>query len=223
VSPRAAALLHCDVTLRLAVLGDSIAFGAGASRASETPAYRLVAVLAAAGVPAEPRVFAVPGAVSADLAAQVERARAWRPDIAVIVVGANDLTRLVPPDRAAAALGSAVRELTSAGVRVVVAPAPDLSVVPHVPPPFRAIVRLGSQTLRRAQIRAAGRHGALVADPEGTTSAAFARDTSLFSGDRFHPSGAGYGVIAAALAPVVVQAALEAPRPVPRDQDAEAG
>jgi lysophospholipase L1-like esterase len=215
--------LHGDVTLRLAVLGDSIAFGIGASRASETLASRLVAALASAGVPAESRVFAVPGAVSADLAPQVKRARAWRPDVAVVVVGANDLTRLVPPDRAAAALGSAVRELTSAGASVVVAPAPDLSVVSHVPPAFRAIVRLGSQALRRAQVRAAGRQGALVADPEGTTSAAFVRDPSLFSADRFHPSGAGYGVIAAALGPVVVQAAREARRPAPRGQDAEAG
>jgi lysophospholipase L1-like esterase len=215
--------LHGDVTLRLAVLGDSIAFGIGASRASETLASRLVAALATAGVPAESRVFAVPGAVSADLAPQVERARAWRPDVAVVVVGANDLTRLVPPDRAAAALGSAVRELTSAGASVVVAPAPDLSVVPHVPPAFRAIVRLGSQALRRAQVRAAGRQGALVADAEGTTSAAFVRDPSLFSADRFHPSGAGYGVIAAALGPAVVQAARQARRPARRGPDAEAG
>jgi lysophospholipase L1-like esterase len=215
--------LHGTVTLRLAVLGDSVAFGTGASRISEAPAHRLAAALAAAGVPAVPRVFAVPGAVSADLPAQVERARAWRPDVAVVVVGANDLTRLVPPDRAAAALGSAVRELTSAGVRVVVAPAPDLSVVPNVPPALRAIVRLGSQVLRRAQVRAAIQQGALVADAEGTTSAAFARDPSLFSADRFHPSGAGYGVIAAALAPVVVQAARDASRQAGRDRDAEAG
>jgi lysophospholipase L1-like esterase len=211
------------VTLRLAVLGDSVAFGTGASRASETPAHRLVAALTTAGIPAEPRVFAVPGAVSADLAAQVERARAWRPDVAVVVVGANDLTRLVPPDRAAAALGSAVRELRSAGARVVVAPAPDLSVVPHVPPAFRAIVRLGSQALRRAQVRTATQQGAQVADAEGTTSAAFARDLSLFSADRFHPSGAGYGVIVAALAPAVVQVAREALGSARRDRGAEAG
>jgi lysophospholipase L1-like esterase len=223
VEIRGEASLHGHVTLRLAVLGDSVAFGVGASRASETLAHRLVAALATAGVPAEPRVFAVPGAVSADLAAQVERARAWRPDVAVIVVGANDLTRLVPPDRAAAALGSAVRELRSAGVRVVVAPAPDLSVVPHVPPAFQAIVRLGSQALRGAQVRAAAHQGAYVADAEGTTSAAFARDPALFSADRFHPSGAGYGLIAAALAPVVVEAAREAARQAGRDRDAEAG
>jgi lysophospholipase L1-like esterase len=62
-----------------------------------------------------------------------------------------------------------------------------------------------------------------VADAEGTTSAAFARDPALFSADRFHPSGAGYALIAAALAPVVVEAAREAARQAGRDRDAEAG
>ena len=209
--------------LRLAVLGDSVAFGTGASRVCETPANRLVAALAAAGITAESRIFAVPGAVSADLPPQVERARHWGPDVAVVVVGANDLTRLVPPDRAAAALGSAVRDLTSAGVRVVVAPAPDLSVVPHVPPAFRPIVRAGSEALRRAQIHIATQLGALVADAEGTTSAAFTRDPRLFSGDRFHPSGAGYAVIVSALAPIVVEAAQDALRAPERRRDAEAG
>jgi lysophospholipase L1-like esterase len=214
---------HGPVTLRLAVLGDSIAYGTGASQALETPAERLAAALAAADIPAEPRVYAVPGAVSADLAAQVARARTWTPGVAVVLVGANDLTRLVPPGRAAAALGTAVRELTAGGARVVVAPAPDLSVVPHVPPAFRAIVRAGSEALRRAQIRTATQLGALVADAEGATSAAFARDPALFSADRFHPSGAGYAVIVSALAPVVVQAARDVLRRSERGRDAEAG
>src|SRR3712207_8009081 len=58
------------------------------------------------GVRAQTRVFAVPGARSADLARQVQAAKLWQPDVAVIVVGANDLTRLVPPDRAGAQLGA---------------------------------------------------------------------------------------------------------------------
>jgi lysophospholipase L1-like esterase len=98
-------------TLRLAVLGDSIAYGTGATRGADTLGPRLVAALEAVGVRVEHRVFAVPGAVSADLAVQVERARAWRPQLVVVVIGANDLTRLVPPERAAAALGVAVRTL----------------------------------------------------------------------------------------------------------------
>ena len=194
-------------TLRLAVLGDSIASGTGAARTADTLGPRLVAALEAAGVRAEHRVFAVPGAVSADLPAQVERVRAWRPQLAVVVIGANDLTHLVPADRAASALGAAVRALRGAGAQVVLAPAPDLSIVPHVPPFLREIVRAGSAVLRSAQVRVVRAEGGLVADADGATSAAFASDPGLFSADRFHPSSAGYAVIARALAPVVEDAA----------------
>jgi lysophospholipase L1-like esterase len=193
--------------LRLAVLGDSIAYGQGAARTADTPGPRLVAALAAAGIEAEHRVFAVPGAVSADLARQVERARAWRPHLAVVVVGANDLTRFVPPEQAAASLGAASAALRALGAQVVLAPAPDLSIVPHVPPFLREIVRAGSGVLRAAQVRAVRTEGGLVADADGATSTAFAADPRLFSADRFHPSSAGYAVIVAALAPVVADAA----------------
>jgi lysophospholipase L1-like esterase len=89
----------------------------------------------------------------------------------------------------------------------VLAPAPDLSIVPHVPPVLREIVRAGSALMRSAQVRVVRAEGGLVADADGTTSAAFAADSRLFSADRFHPSSAGYAVIADALAPVVEDAA----------------
>jgi lysophospholipase L1-like esterase len=191
------------MTLRLAILGDSIAYGIGATRSQDNLAHLLAADLAAAGVAATPRVFAVPGARSSGLAAQVRSARAWRPDLAVIVIGANDLTRLVPPAQAAADLGTAVRELRAAGTETIVAPAPDLSVIPHVPVALRGIVQLGSARLREAQAAAVRAAGGRIADPDGIASAAFARDPALFSADRFHPSSAGYAVIAAAVAPAV--------------------
>ncbi|HEV2087662.1 MAG TPA: SGNH/GDSL hydrolase family protein [Cryptosporangiaceae bacterium] len=195
------------MTLRLALLGDSIGYGIGAARTDDTLAPRLAADLARYGRPSQTRVFAMPGARSADLAAQVVRAVPWRTDIAVIVIGANDLTRLVPVAQAAGQLRRAVRSLRAAGAQVVVAPAPDLSVLPHVPPVMRELVQTGSRLLRQAQLDATIAEGGRVADVEGTTSAAFARDRSLFSGDRFHPSSAGYAMIADALAPAVRAAA----------------
>ncbi|MBB4742278.1 lysophospholipase L1-like esterase [Actinoplanes octamycinicus] len=88
--------------MNFAVLGDSIAYGQGASRDADTVAARLSDTLTRADVPNHTRVFAVPGARSADLAAQVVRATSWSPDLALIVIGANDLTRFVPaPDAAA--------------------------------------------------------------------------------------------------------------------------
>lgn len=198
------------MTLRLAVLGDSIAHGVGAGHPDHTLASRITAALRVQGVSMHSQVFAVPGARSADLARQVDRVLAWAPQVALVVVGANDLTHLVPAEAAAAGLRSAVRRLRLVGAEVVVAPAPDLSIVPHVPPALRPVVREGSAALRRAQVRVTLEEGGRVADEDGSTSSAFAEDRSLFSGDRFHPSSSGYGVIAASLLPVVHMAALAA-------------
>jgi lysophospholipase L1-like esterase len=199
------------VTLAFAVLGDSIAYGQGASRPTDTVGARLAAELTGSGTPTEVRVFAVPGADSRALANQVQRATtAWTPSVALIIIGANDVTHFVPPQRAAALLGDAVRALRAAGAEVVVAPAPDLSVVPWVPEQMRLVVRAGCQSLRQAQTRAALAAGARVADIGGSSSAGFAADPGLFSADRFHPSSKGYAVIAAALAPAVHAAAAAA-------------
>jgi lysophospholipase L1-like esterase len=195
------------VTLRLAVLGDSIAAGQGASRREDTLAERLRRGLAEAGVDASTQVFAVSGARSRDLRGQVTRAIAWEPDLAVVVIGANDVTHRTPPQQAAQELAETVRRLRGAGAEVVVAPAPDLSAVPHVPPAMRAAVRAASHGLRRRQIEAAAAEGARIADADATTSGAFDADATLFSADRFHPSSAGYAVIAGQLLPHVLDAA----------------
>ena len=97
--------------VRLAILGDSIAYGLGASRSQDTLGARLARALADHGYDVTVEVFAVSGARSADLARQVDRAVAWTAEVAVLVVGANDLTHLVPPDRAVADFGEAVRRL----------------------------------------------------------------------------------------------------------------
>ena len=104
--------------LRLLVLGDSIAHGTGARRPEDTLGHRLSAALSADGFDVDLRVLAVPGAVSADLAAQVRRAESFDPDLAVVVIGANDLARFVPPEQATAALAAAVRALRARGTDV---------------------------------------------------------------------------------------------------------
>jgi lysophospholipase L1-like esterase len=202
--------LSIGVTLAFAVLGDSIAYGQGAARPADTVAGRLSVDLAAAGIITDVRVFAVPGARSHSLAGQVRQATTWTPGLALIIVGANDLTHFVPPRQAGAQLGEAVRALRAAGAEVVVAPAPDLSVVPWVPPQMRAAVRAASVALQQAQTGAALAAGARVADIGGVSAAGFAADAGLFSADRFHPSSAGYAVISAALAPTVRAAASAA-------------
>lgn len=196
-------------TLRLALLGDSIAWGQGAARSDDTIGPRLARQLRDRGVEPALRVLAVPGARSDALAAQVRRATTARVDVALVVIGANDLTHFVPPRYAADRLGEAIRALRAVGAAVVVAPAPDLSVLPQVPDRFRSLVRTGSALLRAAQADIALAAGARVADAEGAVSAEFARDPRLFSADRFHPSSEGYAVITDALTPAVLAAAAE--------------
>ena len=69
------------MTLTFAVLGDSIAYGQGASRPADTVGERLAAELIASGTAVRLRVFAVPGARSQALGGQVQRATAWSPDL----------------------------------------------------------------------------------------------------------------------------------------------
>ncbi|UOY02187.1 SGNH/GDSL hydrolase family protein [Blastococcus sp. PRF04-17] len=193
--------------LRLLLLGDSIAYGTGAQRAEDTLGRRLSRALTAEGFDVELHVLAVPGAASADLAAQVRRAEHLRGDIAVVVIGANDLARFVPAEQAAAALGSAVSHLRAAGADVVAVPAPDMSSVPFVPPAFRPVVQAACVQLQRRQFLVVEEAGGTVASDTAAVGRAFATDPAMFSADRFHPSSEGYARIAAALAPSVVQVA----------------
>jgi lysophospholipase L1-like esterase len=169
----------------------------------------LTSALTADGFEVSLHVLAVPGAVSRDLAPQVERARRLRPDVAVVVIGANDLTRFVPVDRAVGPLAAALRELRALGTDVVLVPAPDMSTVPMVPPAFRSAVQAACRTLQREQTAVAEAAGCTVAAVVADVAGEFGSDPALFSHDRFHPSSAGYARIAAALAPYVLDAARE--------------
>ena len=88
-------------------------------------------------------------------------------------------------------------------------PAPDISVISWVPANLRGLVKSVSENLRTQQMRAAGSAGAKIADIHQGAAARFTADPALFSADRYHPSSAGYAVIAAALEPAVTAAAHE--------------
>ncbi|GAB2810064.1 SGNH/GDSL hydrolase family protein [Lentzea nigeriaca] len=195
--------------MRLRLLGDSIAAGVGSTRREDTLGPLLAARLRAAGHAVDLRVHAVPGARSADLGAQVRAAITGGVDLAVVVVGANDLTRFVPAHVGAQQLHDAVADLRRAGAHVVVATAPDLSVVAHVPPALRGLVSTVSRDYAQAQLQAVIRAGGVVAHVERVVTPQFAANPALFAADRFHPSAAGYRAIAEALGPAVEAVAAE--------------
>ena len=195
-------------SLRLAVLGDSGAAGLGADDAASTPGAVLATGLAAA---ADRTVMltnvAVVGARSADLAAQVDRVLAVRPHVAMIMIGANDVTHLVRPQDSVRDLGEAVRRLREAGTEVVVGTCPDLGTVRPFAPPLRQLARRMSRELAAAQaivVRDAGGRPVPLARILG--EAFDAEPGRFFSADRFHPSAEGYAACGSALLPEVLAA-----------------
>ena len=107
--------------LVLAVLGDSSAVGLGVEQAGETPGVLVAAArVELAARPVRLVKFARSGAVSRDLAGQVERALPEHPDVALIMIGVNDVTSRARPADSVRALAEAVRTLIDAGCQVVV-------------------------------------------------------------------------------------------------------
>jgi lysophospholipase L1-like esterase len=185
--------------MKFHVLGDSLAAGVGCARVEQSIGHVLANALRAAGHSVTLTVHAVPGATSAGLAAQVRGA--LNANLALIVIGANDLMRFVPSAVATRQLHDAVATLTKAGARVVVVTAPDLGVLGHVPAAFRDVVSRTSRLYAQAQADATAMAGGTVAHVGPEVFARFATDERMFSGDRFHPSAAGYAVIAQAITP----------------------
>lgn len=196
--------------LRMVVLGDSGAAGLGADDPYDTAAMVVASGLAAAtDRPVLLSSLAVVGARAGHLDAQVDRAlrRSPRPDLAIVIIGANDVTHLVPPATSARQLEDAVRRLVDAGCAVVVGTCPDLGTIQPLPQPLRGLGRRWSRTLAAAQapaVEAAGGHPVPLAELVGPEFAA--HPDEYFSEDRFHPSSVGYRRLGEELLPAALRA-----------------
>jgi lysophospholipase L1-like esterase len=196
------------VPIRLAMLGDSLAVGLGAEVVTHLPGVLIASGLAEESeLPVRLDTYAVSGSTSRDLAPQVELALANPPDVALILIGANDVTKRIRLQTAAVLLGEAVRRLHAEGVAVVVGTCPDLGVVPSIPQPLRGIAHTWSLTLSRLQRAAVERAGGHAVPLANLLTSEFLTRADYFSSDRFHPSGAGYEAAAAVLLPTVCAAA----------------
>jgi len=194
--------------IRVALLGDSGAAGYGVERVQETPGAQLgTGISQYAGRRVYLGSFAVVGAKSADLMSQVERALPIEPDVAIISIGANDVTNSVGPATSVEHLSACVRRLRTAGIEVVVGTCPDLGTVRPINPPLRQVARQRSRALAKAQaiavVQADGRSVSLgsILGPEFD-----ARPLDMFGPDRFHPSVEGYASFASVLLPSALAA-----------------
>jgi lysophospholipase L1-like esterase len=148
------------------------------------------------------------GAESSLLPAQLdELPEGLEPDVAVIVVGGNDVTHRVPVAESVRHLSDCIETLQALDAAVVVGTCPDLGALRPVPQPLRALGSRASRQLAAAQRRTALAQGAWVVSLADVVGPFFITNPDeMFSLDRFHPSAYGYKRTAKAMLPSVLAA-----------------
>lgn len=190
-------------TIQVLVIGDSAAVGFGMTSADATPTGMIGIGLAhVMGAPVNARCLAVVGAQTSDLMRQIDLTGDWMPDIAVIIVGINDVTHQVLPRTSARLLAAAVHRLTSQGCEVVVGTCPDLGTVRPIMQPLRAVARRLSRNLARRQTVALVEEGGRAVSLGDLLGGMFVeRRDVMFGADNFHPSETGYANMVSVLIP----------------------
>jgi lysophospholipase L1-like esterase len=197
--------------VRCLILGDSAAVGYGMTHPDQTPPALIgISLSHLLDAPVHVHSEAVVGARSEHLREQVNRGLTFKPDVAVIIIGTNDITHRVPRQASARRLGAAVRRLVDADCDVIVGTVPDLGTVRPIPQPLRFIARRQGRNLARAQMIAvvsAGGRAVSLGDLLGPVFSAKA--DIMFGTDRFHPSATGYANMVSFLVPSIAAAIRE--------------
>ena len=188
--------------LVLAMLGDSSAAGYGVHIDTDTPAARLaLGISALSRRPVRLRNVAVVGAQTSDLVGQIELVLDEHPDLAIVMIGANDVTHRVRPSESVRYLNAALDLLGKHDIAFVVGTCPDLGTIRPIAQPLRWVARRISRTLAAAQavtVVAAGGRAVSLGDILGPE---FAARREYFSDDAFHPSAIGYARAAEVILP----------------------
>ncbi|HYR15239.1 SGNH/GDSL hydrolase family protein [Mycobacterium sp.] len=198
------------IDLHLMIFGDSTAAGYGCQAADELPGVLIARGLAeTSGRRIRLSTKAIVGATSKGLSGQIDAmfVAGPPPDAAVIMIGANDITKPNGIGPSARRLGRAVRRLRGSGAVVVVGTCPDFGLLTAIPQPLRWVARSRGLRLARGQaaaVRSAG--GAPVPFSDLLAPEFHKAPEVLFSHDMFHPSAAGYALAAKQLLPALCNA-----------------
>ncbi|TFV60944.1 SGNH/GDSL hydrolase family protein [Mycobacterium sp. PS03-16] len=199
-----------EFDLHLMIFGDSTATGYGCRVADEVPGVLIARGLAEqSGKRIRLSTKAIVGATSKGLSGQIDAmfVAGPPPDAAVIMIGANDITRPNGIGPSARRLGAGVRRLRAAGAVVVVGTCPDFGVITAIPQPLRWVTRSRGLRLARAQANAVRAEGGVAVPFSDLLAPEFYRQPEvLFSEDMFHPSAAGYALAASQLLPALCEA-----------------
>ena len=184
--------------LRLLIVGDSSAAGVGVAKQSDALSGHLVRALAAqCGARVRWQLLARSGVTSAQCLQMLEIEAPEAADVAVVVLGVNDVVDQVPSRRAVRAREAIANRLRNAHgvVHVVFAPLPPVSRFPGLPQPLRWIAGADAR-----------RHDCAVADwAAGRDDVSHVPidlplNRGVMGADGFHPGEPVYRVCGVALA-----------------------
>ena len=178
--------------LRLLIIGDSSAVGVGTATQDTALAGQLVQRLAATHT-VDWRLIAKTGATTAATLAHLRDHAPIQADVAVLIHGVNDTTRLVPTPQFIANQLSMVSLLNRVWntPHILLCAVPPVGHFPLLPRPLRSLLGHHATRLDRA-LQAAFPHAHVPFD--------MPMDTNLMAADGFHPGPDIYAAWAALLA-----------------------
>ncbi len=205
VTPFGNALISASV-VEMAAFGDSAMAGVGVHRVEDSLPVQLAQRVAdSTGRRVHVIGYGRSGARTIDvLTRQVPQVRG-EPDVSVLLVGTNDVISLTRPVALTHSSRALLDALVSLGAPVVMSSLPKFQAMRLLPQPLKAAVLGYGALVGAVQRRATAMQPRVrLVDVVGTVGSEFVTDAGLMSADSFHPSAAGYGRIADALATQVL-------------------
>ena len=179
------------MTLRLAILGDSLTAGYGLAPSEALP-VRLQAALARLGLTASVLNAGVSGDTTADGLRRLDRDIPDGLDLCLVALGANDMMQVIATETIRRNLDAILARLAARGIRAF--------LCGMGAPPWSGLYAVALAGL----FREAARRHAVALDP--FLLAGVALNPAYALPDRIHPNAAGIEIVAARLAHVVAAA-----------------
>lgn len=114
------------------------------------------------------------------------------PDLAFVVVGANDALRGVPVRTFERRLDRIASAVVGAGSTLVLSGVGNLGTIPRLLPPSDRLMAAHGRRYDRAHERVAKRHGGIKVDMWTDVAEVFRSHPDAFSRDLFHPTAVGH-------------------------------
>lgn len=141
--------------------------------------------------------LAISGARARDVfAKQLPQAMSLQPDVALIAVGANDVTHLTSPLSVRMSLEQTIAGLRQANphVKIILTGSPDMGSIPRFAQPVRWLAGRQTNRLNHVIIDTAHDEHVTFAPIAQDTGPTFRRHPELFAKDKFHPLNQGYAL-----------------------------